>query len=181
MRGWSGLRLWPFFQFREAPVPPVPYRILISLGGAQRWFLLAPAAALQYPSHLGRVVGHAKLLLNNLGHPPPRPDFPAEPAGRGPRASNSGSWPRCWSLSWDGPPGGLRWRKAGMPPRRALLTHWLTAPPVTPRAVAASCCFQPCWTNSQARSRRASFQSLGAASFAKFMRWIVSHAQLSDL
>ena len=68
-----------------------------------------------------------------------------------------------------------------MPPRRALLTHWLTAPQVTPRAVATSCCFQPCWTNSQTRSRRASFQSVGAASLAIFMRWIVSHTQLSYL
>ena len=52
-------------------------------------------------------------------------------------------------------------RQVSLPPSLALRAHSLTAPFVTPRASATSCCFQPRWRTSHPRSRRPSLQSLG--------------------
>jgi len=56
-------------------------------------------------------------------------------------------------------PGSLLWRKASRPSRWARLSHWLTAPGVTPRAAAISGWLQPASLNSRALRRRVSPQS----------------------
>src|SRR5439155_246386 len=53
---------------------------------------------------------------------------------------------------------------------RATAIQWLTAPFVTPTAVAIYCCRQPLRLNSKARKRRSSFQAVvGGLSFG--MSW----------
>ena len=63
---------------------PVQDGILIPLDSAEHRLLQAPTTVLQNPPHLGRVVGHPELFLDDLDHPPPGPDFPGEPEGRRP-------------------------------------------------------------------------------------------------
>ena len=73
-----------FFEFGKTPVPPLPDGVLVPLGGAQGRLLQAEAATLENPSHLGRMVRDAEFPLDDPAHPPPGPDFPAEPIGRRP-------------------------------------------------------------------------------------------------
>src|SRR6266508_169163 len=84
---------------------------------------------------------------------------PRKPKAAAPRASSTGKWASCCGVSLDDGPGGGRWRNAATPPVRPRLTHWLTAPSVTPSAAAMAHCFQPSCLRSQARSRRPSRQS----------------------
>jgi hypothetical protein len=83
---------------------------------------------------------------------------PRKPKADGPWASSSSSWSRCWwaNLGWR--PGGLQWRRAWGPWVLVRLSHWLTAPLLTPKASAMRCWGQPSWDSSQARSRRPSRQ-----------------------
>ena len=73
-----------FFQFREAPVPPVPDGVLVPLGGGQGWLSPAEATLLEQPPHLGRVIGDTEFLPDYLGNPCPGPDLPGKPDGTGP-------------------------------------------------------------------------------------------------
>ena len=85
---------------------------------------------------------------------------PRNPYAAAPRARNSGSRANSFSDNFGFLPRSLvALRNAATPPSRTALTHWLTAPWVTPRAAAIFFCCQPCWCNSQARKRRASRQS----------------------
>src|SRR5215472_3784739 len=84
---------------------------------------------------------------------------PRNPYASAPRSSRSGSWASCSALSLGVGPGAGRRRNASTPPSRARLSHWLTAPGVTPSAAAMADCFQPCSLSSQARRRRPSRQS----------------------
>src|SRR2546430_12804342 len=65
----------------------------------------------------------------------------------------------------------------------AFLSHWLTAPSVTPSAAAMSFCFHPCSCSSQARIRRPSRHVLGGVDFLfidrKSTRLNSSHSQIS--
>jgi hypothetical protein len=83
---------------------------------------------------------------------------PPKPKADGPWASNSSSCSRCWWANLGRRPGDLQWRRAGGPWALARLSHWLTAPLVTPKASAMRCCGHPSWNSSQARRRRPSRQ-----------------------
>src|ERR671917_703777 len=83
---------------------------------------------------------------------------PWKPKASAPWARSSSSWPRCSGERRGPGPGGGRWRKPATPSSLTRFRHWLTAPWVTPRASAISCCFQPFWCSSQARRRRPSRQ-----------------------
>jgi hypothetical protein len=83
---------------------------------------------------------------------------PRKPKSCGPWAKSSSSWSHCWWVNLARRPGGLRWRRAWGPWVLARLSHWLTAPLVTPRASAMRCWDQPFWNSSQARRRRPSRQ-----------------------
>src|ERR687895_794589 len=83
---------------------------------------------------------------------------PRKPKAWVPCAKSSSSWSRCWWVNLERRPGGLRWRRAWGPSALARLSHWLTAPLVTPRAAAMRCWGQPSWNSSQARRRRPSRQ-----------------------
>jgi len=73
-------------------------------------------------------------------------------------ASKSAGIGASWSAVSRGCRPGAGWRRSPATPR-SRLSHWLTAPGVTPSAAAISCCFQPCCFSSQARRRRPSRQS----------------------
>src|SRR5258706_1532969 len=84
---------------------------------------------------------------------------PRKPYASGPPAKRAGSC-ATWSAVSLGVGPGAGWRrKAAMPRSRPRLSHWLTAPGVTPSAAAIAVCFQPCCLSSQARRRRPSRQS----------------------
>jgi hypothetical protein len=85
---------------------------------------------------------------------------PRNPKDSAPRLSSSGICARCSAVRRDGPPGALPRRSASTPPSSARFTHWLTAPGVTPSALAMSRCFHPSCFSSQARRRRPSRQSV---------------------
>src|SRR6266849_1024802 len=84
---------------------------------------------------------------------------PTNPQAGAPWAKSAGICARCSGVSRGvGPAAGWP-RKASTPWVRTRLSHWLTAPGVTPKAAAMAVCFQPCCFNSQARCRRPSRQS----------------------
>src|SRR5918999_6616119 len=83
---------------------------------------------------------------------------PRKPKAGGPWAKSSSNWSPCWWVNLGRRPGGLRWPRAWGPSALARLSHWLTAPLVTPRAAAMRCWGQPSWNSSQARRRRPSRQ-----------------------
>jgi hypothetical protein len=76
---------------------------------------------------------------------------PGNPKASAPWANSPRSWPRCSEDNRGVAPGGGWWRRLSTPPSRPRFSHWLTAPWVTPRALAISLCFQPSWYSSQAR------------------------------
>ena len=84
---------------------------------------------------------------------------PPKPYASAPRKSRMGSWLRCSALNFGVGPGAMRRYSLCTPSSRACFIHWLTAPRVTPKALAMALCFQPCCFNSQARRRRPSRQS----------------------
>lgn len=84
---------------------------------------------------------------------------PRNPQGFVPCESNPGKEASCLAVRRRGAPLALRWRKAEGPSLLARVTHWLTAPGVTPRACAIADCDHPACFNSQARRRRPSRQS----------------------
>ena len=165
-----------FFQFREAPVPPVPDGVLVPLGGAQGWLLKAEATFLEQLPHLGRVIGDTKFLPDYLGNPRPGPDLPGKPEGAGPllqqlrelgqlavlqfaRSSRRLALPQCLGAFLPG---------QGCPPAHR--------PAETPTASATSICFQPFCSSSQARSRRASIHALECSVLSLFMSTIIPQA-----
>jgi hypothetical protein len=84
---------------------------------------------------------------------------PRNPKCSAPRSSSSGI-----RANWSALSRASRFLRGGVysastPPTSARLTHWLTAPWLTPSASAMSFCFQPLLFNSQARKRRFSRQS----------------------
>jgi hypothetical protein len=79
-----------------------------------------------------------------------------------PRARSSGSFARSSSLRRALAPGGGLCLRASTPSCCARFIHWLTAPLLTPKARAMSCCFQPSCLSSHARSRRPSRQSVAS-------------------
>src|SRR5258706_4699492 len=86
---------------------------------------------------------------------------PTNPHAGAPRANSAGICACCSGVKRGVGPA-ARWpRKACTPWVRARLSHWLTAPGVTPKAAAIAVCFQPCSLSSQARCRRPSRQSSG--------------------
>ena len=88
---------------------------------------------------------------------------PRKPYDSAPWDKKSGnSHKSCW-LSLRGAPGRSWAAKDFLPFRRADLSHWLTAPAVTPSACAISRCLQPVLCNTRARYRLASIQSVDAA------------------
>ena len=68
---------------------------------------------------------------------------PRKPKADGPWASSSSSCSRCWWVNLEWRPGGLQWRRAWGPWALARLSHWLTAPLLTPKAAAMRCWGQP--------------------------------------
>ena len=79
---------------------------------------------------------------------------PRNPKLSAPRSNNSGSFSRSTWLKRNGAPDlGRSWSVAS-PPSLPRLTHWLTAPLVTPMASAISFCSQPAWYKAHARLRR---------------------------
>ncbi len=91
----------------------------------------------------------------------PVPTWPRKPYAWGSRASRTGSWARCSARSVGVGPGAGWRRTASTPSGRARLSHWLTAPGVTPSAAAIADCFQPGCASSLARRRRPSRPSSG--------------------
>src|ERR687892_724374 len=83
---------------------------------------------------------------------------PRKPKAWGPWAKSSSNWSPCWWVNLGRRPGGLRWPRACGPSALARLSHWLTAPLVTPRASAMCCWGQSFRDSSQARRRRPSRQ-----------------------
>src|SRR5215212_2946141 len=79
---------------------------------------------------------------------------PKNPCAAAPCSSRRTNSAFCSALSRDTRPGGIRWTSAWAPPSRARLSHWLTAPGVTPSACAIARPLQPAWCKAQARSRR---------------------------
>src|SRR5579884_3147341 len=79
---------------------------------------------------------------------------PRKPYASAPCANSVGNWVRCSAVNFGVGPGGMRTHSASGPPSRARLSHWLTAPSVTPKAWAIARPVQPAWCNAQARSRR---------------------------
>jgi len=86
---------------------------------------------------------------------------PRNPQCSAPWANRSGNVASCSFLKRGLGPPPFRCRNAPSPSVRARLTHWLTAPALTPSASAMSFCCQPFWWSSHARNRRASRQSFG--------------------
>src|SRR3990172_210948 len=86
---------------------------------------------------------------------------PRNPQCSAPWASKAGSCCTCSAFKRGLGPPPLRLRSASTPSVFAFLSHWLTAPLLTPSASAISFCFQPFCFSSQARNRRASRQSFG--------------------
>src|SRR5829696_13409 len=102
------------------------------------------------------MVAYAKLLADHLGHWRTRPKLSPEAMRAGaPGARSSGSLAHSPSLRRALAPGGGLCLRASMPSCLARLIHWLSAPLLTPRARAISCCL-----SSQARRRRPSRQSV---------------------
>src|SRR6266851_5303044 len=85
--------------------------------------------------------------------------WPRKPYASAPRSRSAGIWASCSALSLGCGPGAGWRRNASTPSSRARLSHWLTAPGVTPSAAAMADGFQPCSLSSQARRRRPSRQS----------------------
>jgi hypothetical protein len=85
----------------------------------------------------------------------------AQPNASGPCVSNIGNRARCSSDRRRGAPGLLRCRRLSGPPTDARLSHWHTAPRLTPSASAIRTCRQPCRCSSRARNRLNSRQSFG--------------------
>lgn len=86
---------------------------------------------------------------------------PRKPYASAPWRSKSGSCCNSAAVNSGGRPVCGRAAKAFTPSRSTMCNHWLTAPLLTPNAVAIACERQPACFNSQARRRRASFQSWG--------------------
>src|SRR6266516_6446676 len=84
---------------------------------------------------------------------------PRKPYASAPLANNAGSCAFCSALSRGFTPWGGCALRASIPPARPRLSHWLTAPSLTPKATAMSFCFHPCSFRFQARLRRSSRQS----------------------
>ena len=161
------------FQFREAPVPPVPDGVPVPLGGAQGWLLPAEAPFPEQPPHLGRVIGDTEFLPDHLGNPCPGPDLPGKPEGTGPLLQQLRELGQlavlqfAWSSRRPVPPQGLG---AFLPGQGRPPAHRTAG---TPRAPAASIYFQPFCSSSQARSRRASIHTLERSVLPLFMRTII--------
>src|SRR5258708_10757500 len=85
--------------------------------------------------------------------------WPRKPYALEPRSSRTGIWASCSAVSRGVGPGAGWRRNASTPSSRPRVSHWLTAPGVTPSAAAMAVCFQPCCLSSQARRRRPSRQS----------------------
>lgn len=81
---------------------------------------------------------------------------PRNPYASAPFAKRAGICCFCCLLSCAFRPGCFRAARAFSPFSRPRLSHWLTAPSVTPSASAISRCFQPFFFRSQARRRRIS-------------------------
>jgi hypothetical protein len=64
---------------------------------------------------------------------------PAKPYAPAPRASTAGIRACCSGVSLGVGPGRIRLRSASTPPAAARLSHWLTAPGVTPSTAAIVC------------------------------------------
>jgi hypothetical protein len=122
----------------------------------------AVVEAVQQPADVCRVIGDAKAAPDHLRDPLARPALAAEAMRfraafhqRGDLSELLGREARL--RTWSG--------MAAQSVLYALLASpfeplaELTAPGVTPRAAAMSCCFQPCCFSSQARRRRPSLHS----------------------
>ncbi len=64
--------------------------------------------------------------------------WPRKPYASGPRSTRAGSWANCSALRRGCRPGAGWRRNPSTPCSRPRLSHWLTAPAVTPRAAAMS-------------------------------------------
>lgn len=91
--------------------------------------------------------------------------LPRKPYASAPRSNILGNAFSCASLSRGFGPPPLRFWSASTPPCWPRLTHWLTAPALTPSASAILFCFQPFCFNFQAYRRRASRHSLACFLF----------------
>src|SRR5215213_1953469 len=85
---------------------------------------------------------------------------PRKPCAGAPWAKSSGNLARSSSLRRGVAPGAILRLKPSTPSSRPRFIHWLTAPLLTPKASAISCCFHPSRWSSQALRRLPSRQSL---------------------
>jgi hypothetical protein len=109
---------------------------------------------------MGGMVRDAKGAPDHRGHPPAGPDLAAEAVRlRSPLHQGGQLSELLWSQPRLAARGGMASQRLYPRVPRARLSHWLTAPAVTPSAAAMSCCFQPASSSSQARRRRPSRQS----------------------
>ena len=153
----------PFSARASAPLSsalwPPPRRLVRP---TQR-FLQGESQRPHQPADVRRMVTDAELLADHLGHSRAGPHLSSKAMRAGaPRARSSGSLARSSSLRRALAPGGGLCLRASTPSSFARFIHWLTAPLLTPKARAISCCFQPSCLSSHARSRRPSRQSVAS-------------------
>src|SRR6266566_3752142 len=104
---------------------------------------------------------------NSLATRCPVQTLPRYPKAWAPAERSTGNCARCSGLIRSSPPFAMLRRHPSTPSSFPRLLQWLTAPCVTPRAIAMSSCFQPSPRNSQALKRRHSCPTL--ESFASFI------------
>jgi hypothetical protein len=118
----------------------------------------------QQTATMGWMVPHVKLLVNELCCPPRGPNLLSKAEDLCPLVEQSRHLRQLLSPKLRFSPLATRPRNASFPCSRPTLTHWLTAPAVTPSAKAMSFCFHTRSYNSHALNRRHSFMSPACSS-----------------
>jgi hypothetical protein len=136
----SGLPLWPFFDLGPGPPLSIAGWPPPSFGARPSSFHCRMASSFLW---VARCTGFWLLQP---------PTFKMQPTWEGSYETPNRSRIRVVTLGWvhTSP-----WKpKDSAPWALTHLSHWLTAPWVTPKALGMSCYFQPFWWSSQGRNRR---------------------------
>jgi hypothetical protein len=115
------------------------------------------------------MVADPELLTDEVGHATTGPEGAPKAKGFGTFLEQGLKLGELGRSQQRGRPGAGWERSASTPSRVARLSHWLTAPWVTPKASAMRLCVHPIWCSSQARRRRPSVQLVGGSQSGMLM------------
>jgi hypothetical protein len=160
-RQWSCSPSGPLFQLGPAVLFPVFDGFLVALIGPAGRLLQRESRSPHQPTDVRRVVSDPELSFDELGYPLTRPHLPPKAVSlrimMGQKLGQSGAFFLAQARRRSGRRLVLEALHPLLP--GALHPLALTAPSVTPRALAISVCFQPRSFSSKARKRLPSRQS----------------------